>query len=110
MWTPNKEIHAERIYYKQNFTEQAIAKAGIFCFDVLLPSIVPCVLICTGSSHIVPDRIANNAVVYEERNAIIATDSPQNHDNEECTILCVSELNKPSPLFNVLQKLHVGRW
>jgi len=109
VWTPNKEIHVERIYYNQSFIEQAIAKARTFYFDVFLPSIVPCVLICTGSSHIVPDRIANSAVVYEERNTIIPAESPQNHDSEECTILCVSETNKPSPPFNVLQKLHVGR-
>ena len=51
VWSPNKEIHVERIYYNQDFIMQAVAKARTFYFDVFLPSIVPCMLIRTSNSH-----------------------------------------------------------
>lgn len=115
VWSPNEEIHVERIYYNQCFIMQAIAKARIFYFDVFLPSIVPCVLIHTSSSHngnANSFHVIKNVEVHEENVTSIHAETPpsiQNHDNKHCTIVCASEANKLSPLPSVLQKLHFRR-
>ena len=115
VWSPNDKIHVERIYYNKDFIMQAISKARIFYFDVFLPSIVPCVLIHTISSQNcyvnTSFHVTKNVELRKEKDTSIHTETLpfiQNHDNSDCTILCVSEA-KPSPPPNVLQKLHVQR-
>ena len=115
VWSPNKEIHVERFYYNKDFIMQAVAKARTFYFDVFLPSIVPCMLIRTSSSHNGYTNCHVNKIVevYEKKDTFICTETPpamQDHDdNSDCRIVCVSEASKPLPPPNVLQKLHFGR-
>ena len=96
VWSPNKEILVERIYYNQHFIMQAIAKARIFYFDVFLPSIVPCVVIHTSSSHndnANSFHVIRNVEVHEEKDTSIHTETPpsvQNHNNKDCMIVCVT--------------------
>ena len=49
LWAPSEDIHVERIYYDQQFIENAISKARVFYFDKFLPSVVPCTIIAEGS-------------------------------------------------------------
>ena len=53
----------------------------------------------------------DNVKLHEEKDRYIHTEtspSTQNHDNNDCKIVCVSEAKLPPPP-NVLQKLHFQR-
>ena len=107
VWTPNKEIYVERIHYDQSFIEQAIAKARIFYFDLFLPSITPCMLICSDSSHTV-DVMQKVEIHKKKIEAPIQPSLPTN-ECEECVIVDVSKVNRPSLPPSLLHQMHFAR-
>ena len=120
IWTPN-EICVERIYYDQQFIEEAILKARTFYFNVFLPSVVPYMLIHDGDLQITNQTSFSTEIVNLQNNVsdkveIISEASPsatsetplkvENDDHEDVTVVGVSKINKPPSLPCLLQQLH----